>query len=153
MKREDLAALRKELGIKAVPVHSGAWSESQHQQALMRWCQLAKVTRPELAWIYSVPNGGYRSAATAGRMRGEGVKAGVFDLGLDCARHGFHGLKIEMKTPRTPGLKGSYKAVQPGKPSPEQLAWLAHYTAEGYKAEFCFGWLEAKSLLEWYLTP
>jgi len=151
MNKDEVIALRKSLGIKVVKIHSGAWSESQHQAALFRWAALATNTRPELRFLYAVPNGGYRTAATAGRLRGEGVKAGVFDVSLDVARHGFHGLRLELKRPRTEGVKGAYKTVPAGKPSLEQLVWQGNYRAEGYKAEFCEGWLHAKSIIEEYL--
>jgi hypothetical protein len=150
----ELAALRKTMGLKPAADPSAPWSanESAHQRNLMTWCDHAKATMPELAWLYASANGGLRTAATAGRMKGEGVKAGVFDLSLDCARHGFHGLRIELKVPAVPGIKGVCKAKPAGKPSPEQLAWQKNYLAEGYQAVICYGWLEAKSTLEWYLS-
>ena len=163
MNPAELAALRKSLGMKTTkpkaltcaPGSIGATasvSESQHQMSLMRWAAMASATMPELKWLYAIPNGGYRNPATAGRMKGEGVKAGVFDLALDCARQGFHGLKIEMKTPRAQGIKGASKTVPAGKPSPEQLAWHEHYTTEGYSAHFCYGWWEARDVLIDYLA-
>jgi len=106
---------------------------------------------PELAWLYASANGGLRTAATAGRLKGEGVKAGVFDLSLDCARRGFHGLRIELKVPAVPGIKGVCKAKPAGSPSAEQLAWQKNYLAEGYQAVICYGWLEARDVLIDYL--
>ena len=150
----ELAALRLTLGLKPAADPLADWSanESTHQRHLMTWCSHAKATMPELAWLYASANGGLRTAATAGRLKGEGVKAGVFDLSLDCARHGFHGLRLELKVPSVPGINGVRKAKPAGKPSSEQLAWQANYTAEGYRAVICYGWLEAKKTLEWYLS-
>lgn len=47
--------------------------------------------------LFAIPNGGGRSKATAGRLKAEGVKAGVSDLFLSVARKGVHGLFVEMK--------------------------------------------------------
>jgi hypothetical protein len=150
----ELAALRKTMGLKpkADPSALHAADESTHQRNLMTWCSHAKATMPELAWLYASANGGLRTAATAGRLKGEGVKAGVFDLSLDCARHGFHGLRIELKVPAVPAIKGVRKAKPAGKPSPEQLDWQANYQSEGYMAVFCYGWLEARDVLTEYLA-
>ena len=155
MSPAELAVLRKTLGLKpaADPLAQWVADESTHQRTLLTWCSTAKNTMPELAWIYASANGGLRSAATAGRLKGEGVKAGVFDLSLDCARHGFHGLRIELKVPAVPGIKGIRNPKPAGKPSKEQLAWQENYTAEGYRAVICYGWLEARDVLTEYLTP
>lgn len=153
MSPAELAALRLTMGLKPAADPLADWSanESTHQRHLLTWCSHAKATMPELAWLYASANGGFRTAATAGRLKAEGVKAGVFDLALDCARQGFHGLRIELKVPAVPGVKGVSKAKASGKPSAEQLAWQANYVAEGYRAVFCYGWLEAKAALIDYL--
>ena len=44
-----------------------------------------------------MPNGGHRNKATAGKLKAEGVRAGVPDLMLLYPRHGYHGLVIELK--------------------------------------------------------
>jgi len=53
--------------------------------------------RPELRWMFAIPNGGYRTKATAGKMAAEGLKAGVWDIYLPRSSKGYHGLFIEMK--------------------------------------------------------
>jgi hypothetical protein len=153
VKPVDVAALRKELGFKpaADPLAERVMNESMHQQALFRWSEYAAAMHPELRWLHSVPNGGFRTKATAGKMRGEGQKAGVPDVFLDVARQGFHGLRIELKTPRIPGVKGVRLTVQPGQLSAEQKAWLEHYRTGGYCARVAYGWLEAKDIILNYL--
>ena len=52
---------------------------------------------PELSLLYAIPNGGQRSKAQAGKLRGEGVQAAVPDLCLPVARSFYHSLYIELK--------------------------------------------------------
>lgn len=104
----------------------------------MKWATLASNTRPELAELVAVPNGGLRHIRVAQKLKAEGVAPGYPDLLLDVARGGHHGLRIEMKS-------------QTGRLSPEQIVWLNRLNARGYKAVMCKGWLEAKQVLEDYL--
>ena len=71
-----------------------------------------------------MPNGGFRNAKEAIGLARQGVKAGVFDLALDVARGGFHGLKIELKKPG-----GKCKV-----PSSEQLEYMTFCCQQGYYA-------------------
>lgn len=150
----ELAALRKTMGLKpkADLLAPKVMSESQHQMDLFRWAAYATSTHPELRWLHSVPNGGYRTKATAGKMKGEGQKPGVPDIFLDVARGAKHGLRIELKVPRVPGIKGVTKTVSAGVVSEEQALWLAHYAAEGYAAHAAYGWDHAKDIILEYLS-
>lgn len=127
-------------------------SEDGHQVCLFRWAELAKCTRPELAWLYAVPNGGLRSKAVAGKLKAQGVKAGYPDIGLDVARKGFHGLRIELKVPEVKAVPGISKRKAPGKTSPEQDAWLEQLRAQGYRAEVAYGWENAMDIILDYLS-
>jgi len=111
-------------------------SEAQEQKALIKWSE----RYPECRWLYACPNGGRRSPIEAKNLKAEGVKAGVSDLFLPLSRQGYSGLYIEMKR-RTLG-----------KASDLQLEFHDHVRKEGFKAEVCHGFIEAKKLLEWYLT-
>jgi hypothetical protein len=63
-------------------------TEHEEQRELVRWFrQTYKGVR-----IFAIPNGGQRSRATAGRLKVEGVSAGVPDLFVPA-----WGLWIEMK--------------------------------------------------------
>lgn len=71
--------------------------ESGHQEALFSWAAYRTGLMPELQYMYHVPNGGKRDAATAVALKRQGVKAGVPDIMLPAARAGYHGLYIELK--------------------------------------------------------
>lgn len=78
--------------------------------------------------MYAVPNGAWTgSVKHAVRLKAEGLKPGVPDLVLPCARGNYHGLYIEMKR------------VKGGKVSPEQHEYIAFLRAEGYCVEVCQG--------------
>lgn len=54
---------------------------------------------PDLAkLLHHSPNGGKRNAIEAAKFKAMGVRAGFPDLILCIARHGYHGLFIELKT-------------------------------------------------------
>lgn len=116
-------------------------SESDHQIALISWCDRI----PEARKIFAIPNGGARHKATAVTLKREGVRAGVPDLMLPVARAGFHGLFIEMKKPKD-NKSGA------GKPSKDQLERLAELADDGYMAVLCVGWDAAKDTIIDYLA-
>lgn len=114
-------------------------TESEEQIALFQWAALQHGRYPELAMLHHIPNGGKRSMSEAVRFRAEGVKAGVPDLCLPVPRKGCHGLYIELKR-----RKGS-------RTSDEQLSWLQQLSRQGYQVAVCYGWEEAKGVIEGYL--
>lgn len=75
-------------------------TEAQEQMTLFSWAAMQSGKYPELNLLYHVPNDGSRHKAEAGRLRAEGVKAGVPDLCLPVARGQYHGLYIELKRQR-----------------------------------------------------
>lgn len=119
--------------------------EEGHQIALFDWAHLQRGAYPLLRLLYAVPNGGFRHKRTAGRMKAQGAKAGVPDVVLPVARHGFHGLYIELKRPAGPGSKA-------GTTSAIQKEWIADLREQGYRAEIAFGWEQAAEILKEYLS-
>jgi hypothetical protein len=113
-------------------------TEAQEQSQIFQWASFAMNEFPELYFLHHVPNGGSRHPIEAVNLRRQGVKRGVPDIFLDCARGGYHGLRIELKT-------------QHGKLSPEQCTWLQHLRAEGYRAECAFGAEQAIYIIKQYL--
>lgn len=89
--------------------------------------------------MFAIPNGGFRNKATAVRMKRTGTKAGVPDIFLPIASHGFHGLFIEMK--RTKG----------GSVSQAQRDTMGRLTHEGYCCKVCKGFEEARVTIIDYL--
>ena len=100
------------------------------QATLMEWAMLMENRWPQLRLLFHVPNGGARSKSEAGRMKRQGVKAGVPDLMLPVARGGYHGLFVELKAE-----KGSLTA--------EQKEWIRQLQEQGYAATVCKGLDEA----------
>ena len=119
-------------------------SEHEHQAALFHWAEMEAKKIPELDMLFAVPNGGHRHAAVAAKLKLEGVKSGYPDIGLDVARHGFHGLRIELKKPKC----GKSAAGRLSKP---QADWLQKLSDQGYMAVCCVGWEAAKETIEGYL--
>lgn len=70
-----------------------AASEHDLQVQCVRWF---RAEYPE-SLIYAIPNGGWRTITTATHLKMEGQLAGVPDLHIPVARHGFNSLYIEMK--------------------------------------------------------
>lgn len=114
-------------------------SESQEQKALFQWAGLAQQKYPELKLLHHIPNGGIRDIRTAANLKREGVKRGVPDICLPVSRGKYHGLYIEMKAGKN-------------KTSKEQKEWINSLQEEGYAACVCYGWLEAREVIEKYLS-
>lgn len=89
--------------------------------------------------LYHVPNGGLRDKRTGAEMKRLGVKAGVPDLCLPCARGKYHGLYIEMKR-----LKDS-------KTTKEQEEWHRMLAAEGYMIAVAYTCEEGIETIRKYL--
>jgi hypothetical protein len=137
-------ARRRGLGVatgrRALTASAGPHaSESAEQQAVIAWADLLALRQmPALRLLYAVPNGGYRSKRTAGRLKAEGLRAGVPDLVLPVARGPFHGFYGELKT-------------LAGVTSPSQEAWLAALHAEGHYTVVALGAAGMRAALEFYL--
>ena len=122
-------------------------SEHSEQVALFNWAEMMKSRHPQLALMFAIPNGGHRHKATAVRLKKEGVKSGVPDIFLAVPMqrmtYGFsegwiHGLWIEMKYGKN-------------KPSKDQKKWLQALNDEGYRAEVCYTFEEARDVIIDYL--
>ncbi len=111
-------------------------SEHQDQKALIDWTELKGFP---YNLIFAIPNGGLRRKAVAGKLKAEGVKAGVPDLFLPVPRKGFHGLFIELK-------------IGKNKPTKLQLEKFEELTNQGYLVVLCYGWQSAMEAIENYLT-
>lgn len=118
---------------------SGAPVPTEHaeQVALFDWADVVTWGNPDaaaaLGLMYAVPNGGHRHRATAGRLKAEGVRAGVPDVCLPC--RSVEGTRI--------GLYIELKRRTGGRVSPAQADWHERLRAVGHRVEVCRGWQEA----------
>lgn len=82
---------------------------------------LANKGNVPAASTFAVPNGAHFATQRHGAiMKEEGLKAGVPDILVAYANHGYHGMAIEMKVP-------------PNKVTAVQLAWHMRLRANGWK--------------------
>lgn len=81
--------------------------------------------------IFAIPNGGYRSRATAARLKAEGVSRGVPDLFIP-----EWNLWIEMKR-----AKG-------GKLSPDQVNWIKYLKDLGNTVHVAYGAYDAMQFVD-----
>lgn len=99
-------------------------SDEEHrlQCACVRWfrCQYPKLRHN----LFAVPNGGRRDKATAGKLKAEGVLAGVADLILLKSNAHYGALLIEMKTRK-------------GRQADTQREWQRRIEADGYHYVVC----------------
>ena len=116
-------------------------TEHEEQVALFQWAEANEGAMPELALLFAVPNGGCRPMATAAMLREGGVKAGVPDVFLACARGRWHGLFVELK-----------RADRSNHATIAQRAWIEMLRLYGFSAVACYGAQDAISTIMAYLT-
>jgi len=105
-------------------------TEYQIQKELLEWCRDNAIRYPGLDRIIHIPNEGKRKGKQIGGFKAMSkFNKGVPDLFLPVPLHDYHGLWIELKTPR-------------GKVSDDQMNWLCFFSGFGYRATVCRG-LEA----------
>lgn len=114
-------------------------SEHDEQVALFEWVEVAKRKYPVLELLHAIPNGGHRHIAVAKKLKKEGVKAGVPDVCLPVPRGPYHGLYIELKAGK-------------GRLSKKQQWWAEKLSEAGYKAETCWGVMDAINTLKAYIN-
>ena len=102
-------------------------TEHEEQREVVKWFR--RKYGP--VRIFAIPNGGFRSRATAARLKAEGVSPGVPDLFVPA-----HNLWIEMKR------------VKGGKLSPDQRDWIKYLEMLGNTCLVCFGADDAKAQID-----
>ena len=121
-----------------MPRVNGMPTEAEEQAALFQWAKLVEGSKPQLRLLYAIPNGGSRHKLEAANLKRQGLKAGVPDICLAYPCGVYHGLYIELK-------------VGKNKPSDLQKEWLTNLRAAGYMTAVCYGFQEAKDMIEKYL--
>lgn len=114
--------------------------EHGEQRALFEWWRLSQRLRPWRDCFFAIPNGGLRKRGVAGRLKAEGVKAGVPDMFLAWPAGDYHGLFIELK------------ASKGGRLSAAQKECMEALRKAGYAACLAVGWPAAKEIIETYLA-
>lgn len=105
--------------------------EAIEQIKVINYCFLRNIP------VFHIPNGGSRNKMEAANLKRQGVKAGVPDLMFPVALRGYHGLFIEMKA-------GKNKTTQ------NQDEWLDLLAKHGYCVRICYGYDEARCVINWY---
>lgn len=122
--------------------------EYQAQAAVIEWVEWMAKQDPRLTLLYAIPNGGARSKAEAGKLKAEGVRAGMPDLCLPIAgikRDGYHNLGIAFYA-----LYIEMKSAK-GKLSSDQKRVIAGLRAAGNRVEVCRSADEAIRVIQDYL--
>lgn len=134
--RDILAAIAAAQNEKKPRKHPG---EEEHliQVSCVNWFRL--VHRNMEHQLFAVPNGGWRNAVVAGKLKAEGVLAGVSDLILLHRNSQYGALLIEMKTPK-------------GSQSEYQEKWQQKIEQNGYKYVICHSRDEFEREIENYLS-
>jgi len=115
-------------------------SEHTEQVRLFRIAGIwaSQGIHPELELLFAIPNGGWRHKRTAGRLKAEGLKAGVPDTFLAVPRGAFAGLWIEMKYGRNTVTDN-------------QQWWIEKLREQGYRVEICYSCQAALDVILEYL--
>jgi hypothetical protein len=114
--------------------------EWEHEQkAIFDWWWIYQEKIPGLDMLYATLNGLRLTPGQARKASERGMRRGQLDIGLDVARSGHHGLRIELK--RTVG----------GRLSDAQKWWIRRLTEEGYRAETVRGASDAIDRIAEYL--
>jgi hypothetical protein len=114
-------------------------SEHDSQSAVFAWARAYETRIPELEMLFAVPNAGKRSIGAARYYLEEGLRSGVPDIILPCAKSGYHGLVIEMKDGKN-------------KTTANQDKWLHNFAFYGWKVAVCYSADEAIAVLCEYLN-
>lgn len=107
--------------------------ESTAQTALINYLKLKYKDA-----LYCASAGGLHTSKTQGiKMKQMGYIAGHPDLAIYEPRNGYVGLMIEMK-------------AEGGVLRPNQKEWIAELEKRGWKAVCCYGFDEARAVVDWY---
>jgi hypothetical protein len=113
-------------------------SESLEQARFFAWVKKHMAQYP----IFSIPNGGHRTATTAARMKMEGLVPGVPDI--------FAAVPTLSDSGMVPGLFIEMKSAG-GKLSEAQKTMIERLREQGYAVAVCQGCAEAQVALIEYL--
>jgi hypothetical protein len=118
---------------------------TQHQEhdlqcQIVAWAHLHEARYPPLEWLHATPNSAAGNPRRGAWFREEGVKAGVLDLLLPYAAHGYHMFYLEIKRP------GALNEVKP-----RQKEFMTYCEAHCILAQVHDNFETATEALVWYL--
>lgn len=113
--------------------------EDQNQVKVIVWARKNAEKYDELKFLTASLNGVFMSVGQRMKANRSGLNKGTPDLSLPCARRGYHGLYIEMKT-------------DDGILSSDQKIWRDFLKREKYFWYVCRNSDAAIRLLIWYLS-
>lgn len=119
--------------------------EETEQAWLFSWAGLQAGKYPELDAMYHIPNGGARRKSEAARLKAAGVKPGTPDIHLPAGHTGADGRQYL-------SLYIELKRLEKGRVSDAQHRRIQALRRLGNACEVCYGWLEAKAVIEDYLN-
>lgn len=131
-------------------------SEAAEQSALFCWANHAdrREEFPALFGpsgrlkLFAINNNAGKGDMIRGAMaKAQGVKAGVGDTFLPLARHGMHGLFVEMKV-----TGERHPSGRDGVLSKDQKQFWQDIHADGYGYAVAKGWEEARDIIIAYLS-
>lgn len=112
--------------------------QALQKAAFARFTEIAKERpelRADLEWVHAVPNGGERNAIVGNNLKLSGSKKGVWDVFVPASCGKWHGLYVELKTPkhRNEAKKGL---------SDHQIAFGTYAHSRGYLTKVAHDWTE-----------
>lgn len=112
--------------------------DALHMQCVRYWQTLFRPNQDEYYLFYKVHNEGKKSKHQAAKDKAMGIIAGAPDMNLDLARHGYHGLRIEIKAAN-------------GKQSKKQHIFQNALERNGYLYKVVRTFEEFTALIDWYV--
>ena len=141
-------------------------SEFGEQGALFCWAN-SRETRERFPFFFNADtrrckmystNQNFTDAVKGARAKQIGIQTGVSDIFIPLARHGCHGLYIELKIDPThpenqrTGKKGTAIKAKAGTVSEAQWDFGKQVQADGYGWAVAHGWKEARAIIIAYLS-
>lgn len=114
-------------------------SEATEQIGIMAWCRAQESVSECLKYMYHCPNGGSRNKIEAGKLKKQGVKAGVPDLHLPIPKGKYCGLYIELK-------------YADGTIQPSQKEWIKAMRQYGHFTCICYEGERAVQVIKEYIN-
>lgn len=124
-------------------------TEHGEQSAVFAWCALPQTRAkfPDASKLFAINNNaGNGDAIRGARAKMSGTRAGVADAFLPIARHGMHGLFLELK-------QKHFKTRKNGGLSEGQRGFCAQVRKDGFGFAAAYGWEHAAEILSQYLAP